>query len=244
MWLTQPTLAHFVGPIVFVVVVVGGLGSLAGALIASMFIGILQTFAVAVDSSLLDLFRALGIAVDRSVAVLRALFDQGRDRGAHRPLSVAGADADRAAAGPPRYARRMKNGTTLAAPPLAVAEARAKARGRLQGLGRDRGNPCAPAARAGPPLGLRPLDAEPDGNRGRVRAVVQHAAGADGPPVLRSCGVLRPRRLRRHPSHARHQPWPADPDAVRAARRRGGGAPVRHPVRVGVDAPRRARSSR
>ena len=56
MWLTQPTLAHFVGPIVFVVVVVGGLGSLAGALIASMFIGILQTFAVAV-TSLLDLFR-------------------------------------------------------------------------------------------------------------------------------------------------------------------------------------------
>ena len=66
MWLTQPTLAHFVGPIVFVVVVVGGLGSLAGALIASMFIGILQTFAVAVDYSLLDLFRSLGIGVDRA----------------------------------------------------------------------------------------------------------------------------------------------------------------------------------
>ena len=66
MWLTQPTLAHFVGPIVFVVVVVGGLGSLPGALIASMFIGILQTFAVAVDSSMLDLFRAVGVAVDRS----------------------------------------------------------------------------------------------------------------------------------------------------------------------------------
>jgi branched-chain amino acid transport system permease protein len=66
MWLTQPTLAHFVGPIVFVVVVVGGLGSLAGALIASMFIGILQTFAVAADYSLLDLFRALGIGVDRA----------------------------------------------------------------------------------------------------------------------------------------------------------------------------------
>jgi branched-chain amino acid transport system permease protein len=31
MWLTQPTLANFVGPIVFVVVVVGGLGSLPGA---------------------------------------------------------------------------------------------------------------------------------------------------------------------------------------------------------------------
>ena len=53
----------------FVVVVVGGLGSLAGALIASMFIGILQTFAVAVDYSLLDLFRVLGIAVDRASPV-------------------------------------------------------------------------------------------------------------------------------------------------------------------------------
>jgi len=66
MFLTQPTLAHFVGPIVFVVVVVGGLGSLAGALIASMLIGIIQTFAVAVDYSLLDLFRVLGVDVSRS----------------------------------------------------------------------------------------------------------------------------------------------------------------------------------
>ena len=69
MLLTQPTLAHAVGPIVFVVVVVGGLGSLSGALIASMLIGILQTFAVAVDYSLLDLFRALGIVVTRSSAL-------------------------------------------------------------------------------------------------------------------------------------------------------------------------------
>ena len=65
MLLTQPTLAHAIGPIVFVVVVVGGLGSLSGALIASMLIGILQTFAVAVDYSLLDLFRTLGIMVSR-----------------------------------------------------------------------------------------------------------------------------------------------------------------------------------
>src|SRR5258708_3987626 len=48
----QPSLAHAVGPIAFVVVVVGGLGSLAGAFIASMLIGILQTFAVAIDYSL------------------------------------------------------------------------------------------------------------------------------------------------------------------------------------------------
>jgi branched-chain amino acid transport system permease protein len=66
MWMTQPTLAHFVGPIVFVVVVVGGLGSLTGALIASMLIGIVQTFAVAIDYSLLDLFRAIGVDVSRS----------------------------------------------------------------------------------------------------------------------------------------------------------------------------------
>ena len=62
MLLTQPTLANAVGPIVFVVVVVGGLGSLTGALIASMLIGILQTFAVAVDYSLLDLFRVAGVS--------------------------------------------------------------------------------------------------------------------------------------------------------------------------------------
>ena len=66
MLLTQPTLAHAVGPIVFVVVVVGGLGSLAGAFIASMLIGILQTFAVAIDYSLVDLLRSLGVAVTRA----------------------------------------------------------------------------------------------------------------------------------------------------------------------------------
>ena len=40
--------------------------SLAGALVASMLIGLLQTFAVAVDYSLLDLLRASGFAVARS----------------------------------------------------------------------------------------------------------------------------------------------------------------------------------
>ncbi len=64
--LTQPTLAQTVGAIVFVVVVLGGLGSLAGALIASMLIGIVQTFAVAVDYSLLDLFRVFDINVART----------------------------------------------------------------------------------------------------------------------------------------------------------------------------------
>jgi branched-chain amino acid transport system permease protein len=66
--LTAPNMAAALGPIVFVVVVVGGLGSLPGALIASMAIGIIQTFAVAVDASSLDLLRSLGLAVPRDSA--------------------------------------------------------------------------------------------------------------------------------------------------------------------------------
>ncbi len=53
---TQSNMAALIGPILFVVVVVGGLGSLAGAFIASLVIGLLQTFAVAVNLSLADLF--------------------------------------------------------------------------------------------------------------------------------------------------------------------------------------------
>jgi branched-chain amino acid transport system permease protein len=50
-FITEPGMAAALGPIVFVVVVVGGLGSLMGAFIASLAIGIIQTFAVAVDYS-------------------------------------------------------------------------------------------------------------------------------------------------------------------------------------------------
>lgn len=64
--LTEPNMAVALGPIVFVVVVVGGLGSIPGALIASMLIGIVQTFAVAFDYSLLDLFRAMNSPVTRA----------------------------------------------------------------------------------------------------------------------------------------------------------------------------------
>jgi len=64
--LTEPNMAAALGPIVFVVVVVGGLGSIPGALVASMLIGIVQTFAVALDYSLLDLLRPLGVSMARS----------------------------------------------------------------------------------------------------------------------------------------------------------------------------------
>ncbi len=64
--LTEPNMAAALGPIVFVVVVVGGLGSIPGAFIASMLIGIVQTFAVALDYSLLDFLRLAGVTVARA----------------------------------------------------------------------------------------------------------------------------------------------------------------------------------
>jgi branched-chain amino acid transport system permease protein len=56
-------MAGAVGSIVFVVVVVGGMGSLAGAFLASLLIGVLQTFAVAIDQSVATGLRAIGILV-------------------------------------------------------------------------------------------------------------------------------------------------------------------------------------
>ena len=46
---TEPSMAFTMGPIVFVVVVFGGLGSLAGCFIASLIMGFVQTFAVVFD---------------------------------------------------------------------------------------------------------------------------------------------------------------------------------------------------
>jgi branched-chain amino acid transport system permease protein len=50
-YLTEPAMAATVGSLIFVVVVVGGLGSLSGAFLASLLIGLVQTFAVAFDIS-------------------------------------------------------------------------------------------------------------------------------------------------------------------------------------------------
>lgn len=60
-FVTDPGMAFMMGPIVFVVVVLGGLGSVPGALIASLLIGVLQTFFLSVDFSLAGTFGALGI---------------------------------------------------------------------------------------------------------------------------------------------------------------------------------------
>lgn len=60
---TEPGMAAAVGPIIFVVVVVGGMGSLAGAFVASILIGVMQTFAVAVDQSLASAMTAIGLPI-------------------------------------------------------------------------------------------------------------------------------------------------------------------------------------
>ena len=62
-YVTEPAMAGAVGSIIFVVVVVGGMGSLAGAFLASLVIGVLQTFAVAIDYSLANVLHAFGLSV-------------------------------------------------------------------------------------------------------------------------------------------------------------------------------------
>jgi branched-chain amino acid transport system permease protein len=62
-YVTEPSMAGAVGSIVFVVVVVGGMGSLAGAFLASLLIGVLQTFAVAIDQSLASGLQVIGVQV-------------------------------------------------------------------------------------------------------------------------------------------------------------------------------------
>ncbi len=58
---TEPGMADAMGPIVFVVVVFGGLGSLAGCFIASIIMGMVVTFSVVIDASIADLLRPIGI---------------------------------------------------------------------------------------------------------------------------------------------------------------------------------------
>ena len=62
---TEPAMAFTMGPIVFVVVVFGGLGSLTGCFIASILMGLIQTFAVVFDVSLADLLAKFGIVVTK-----------------------------------------------------------------------------------------------------------------------------------------------------------------------------------
>lgn len=59
-FVTEPGMAATLGSVMFVVVVVGGMGSLAGAFVASLLIGLIQTLAVGLDHSMLSLARTVG----------------------------------------------------------------------------------------------------------------------------------------------------------------------------------------
>jgi len=62
-FVTEPAMAATVGSVIFVVVVVGGMGSLSGAFLASILIGVIQTFAIAFDYSFVTVAQDLGFAL-------------------------------------------------------------------------------------------------------------------------------------------------------------------------------------
>jgi branched-chain amino acid transport system permease protein len=75
-FVTEPAMAATVGSVIFVVVVVGGMGSLAGAFLASILIGVIQTFAVAMDHSLLSIFNSMGFKGSATNSLLTLTLSQ------------------------------------------------------------------------------------------------------------------------------------------------------------------------
>lgn len=61
---TDPGMARALGAIVFAVVVMGGLGSISGALFASLLIGLVQTVSIGLDMKLYTALGYLGLHVD------------------------------------------------------------------------------------------------------------------------------------------------------------------------------------
>jgi branched-chain amino acid transport system permease protein len=61
-FVTEPNMAN-IGPIIFAVIVIGGMGSLPGAFVGSLLIGLLQTLPLTVDRSLADLAASAGWAL-------------------------------------------------------------------------------------------------------------------------------------------------------------------------------------
>ena len=65
---TFPGMAFVLGSIVFVPIVLGGLGSLWGALVASLMIGWITTFAKSYNLAMSDVFNAIGIATPENLS--------------------------------------------------------------------------------------------------------------------------------------------------------------------------------
>ena len=66
-FVTEPAMAATVGSVIFVVVVVGGMGSLSGAFLASVLIGVIQTFAIAFDYSFVSVAKDLGFQLSSNL---------------------------------------------------------------------------------------------------------------------------------------------------------------------------------
>ncbi|OJI92788.1 branched-chain amino acid transport system permease protein [Planktotalea frisia] len=65
---TFPGMAFVLGSIVFVTIVIGGLGSLWGALVASLLIGWITTFAKSYNLAMSDVLNAIGIATPENLS--------------------------------------------------------------------------------------------------------------------------------------------------------------------------------
>ena len=65
---TFPGMAFVLGSIVFVTIVIGGLGSLLGALVASLLIGWITTFAKSYNLAMSDVLNAIGIATPENLS--------------------------------------------------------------------------------------------------------------------------------------------------------------------------------
>lgn len=75
-FVTEPAMASTIGAILFVVIVVGGLGSLTGAFITALLIGLLENFGKASDASARSMLTGLGIEVSGSTPLLDLTFAQ------------------------------------------------------------------------------------------------------------------------------------------------------------------------
>ena len=61
---TEPGMARALGAVVFAVVIMGGLGSIPGALVASLLIGFVQTASISLDMTLGAALARIGVSVD------------------------------------------------------------------------------------------------------------------------------------------------------------------------------------
>ena len=194
---TESGMADAMGPIVFVVVIFGGLGSLAGCFIASILMGMVQTFSVVMEWSFADMLKPLGIALAADDLLGEILnISVVTDRPA---AAVCAADRDPAV--PPAWtdghARDMSDAALRALPSRRPHRTRRPARGR--------GSPrcwlrwCCPGCSTTFSAAVTPASCFRCSARSGMMVIfalsLQHADGAGGTAVVLPLGAVRPRRL-------------------------------------------------